>query len=326
MPAPRPRLRAIAAAAPTRCLTSSSKSSSKAAPSSSRPPAGRQRARLTSTGGPGTLPMTYCVALRLNRGLVFAADTRTNAGVDNIAQFRKIHYWRQPGERVLVLLAAGNLSLTQSVVSLLNEQLVEPRRARRSQPATTCRRCIAPRASSAMPCAASAPSTARRWKRPRPAFPARFILGGQIGTEPPRLFQIYSEGNFIEATDDTPYFQIGEHKYGKPILDRVAQPTMRLGEAAKLILLASIRRCAPTYRSACRSTSSSTSAIASTCAARSASSRTTSTSRSCRPPGRKRCARRSPRSKNSTCSAARLDAQFCAAEVRLSRNCHPTAR
>ena len=69
--------------------------------------------------------MTYCVALRLNRGLVFAADTRTNAGVDNIAQFRKIHYWRKPGERVLVLLAAGNLSLTQSVVSLLNEQLVE---------------------------------------------------------------------------------------------------------------------------------------------------------------------------------------------------------
>ena len=74
----------------------------------------------------GTEAMTYCVAMRLNRGLVFAADTRTNAGVDNIAQFRKIHYWCEPGDRVIVLLAAGNLSLTQSVVSLLNEQLVEP--------------------------------------------------------------------------------------------------------------------------------------------------------------------------------------------------------
>lgn len=179
--------------------------------------------------------MTYCVALRLNRGLVFAADTRTNAGVDNIAQFRKIHYWRQPGDRVLVLLAAGNLSLTQSVISLLNEQLVQQeqdvpnlfnvptmyRAARLVGDAVRSIRAIDGAALEAT----------------KTGFAGSFIFGGQIKSEPPRLFQIYAEGNFIEATDDTPYFQIGEHKYGKPILDRVAQPTMRLGEAAKLILL-----------------------------------------------------------------------------------------
>jgi len=179
--------------------------------------------------------MTYCVALRLNRGIVFAADTRTNAGIDNIAQFRKIHYWCQPGDRVLVLLAAGNLSLTQSVVSLLNEQILEPdpeipnllsvhslyRAARLvGEAIRTVRAVDGPALDSA-----------------KTGFAGSFILGGQIGKEPPRLFQIYPEGNFIEATDDTPYFQIGEHKYGKPILDRVAQPTMRLGQAAKLILL-----------------------------------------------------------------------------------------
>jgi putative proteasome-type protease len=179
--------------------------------------------------------MTYCVAMRLNRGLVFAADTRTNAGVDNIAQFRKIHYWCEPGDRVIVLLAAGNLSLTQSVVSLLNEQLIEPdpespslmtvhsmyRAARLVGDAIRSVRAI------------DGPSL----EAARSGFAGSFILGGQIRKEEPRLFQVYQEGNFIEATDDTPYFQIGEHKYGKPILDRVAQPTMRLGEAAKLALL-----------------------------------------------------------------------------------------
>ncbi len=137
---------------------------------------------------------------------------------------------------MLVLLAAGNLSLTQSVVSLLNEQLVEPGPGG-SQPAQRAvhvprraarRRRRAQRARGRRSCARVASKT---------GFAGSFILGGQIKQEAPRLFQIYPEGNFIEATDDTPYFQIGEHKYGKPILDRVAQPTMRLGEAAKLILL-----------------------------------------------------------------------------------------
>jgi putative proteasome-type protease len=179
--------------------------------------------------------MTYCVAMRLNRGLVFAADTRTNAGVDNIAQFRKLHYWCEPGDRVIVLLAAGNLSLTQSVVSLLNEQMIDPEpdavNLMKVQSMYRAARLVgeAVRTVRAVDGAAL--------EGTKMGFAGSFLLGGQIRQEPPRLFQIYSEGNFIEATDDTPYFQIGEHKYGKPILDRVAQPTMRLGQAAKLILL-----------------------------------------------------------------------------------------
>ena len=178
--------------------------------------------------------MTYGVAMRLDRGLVFAADTRTNAGVDNIAQYRKLHFWRQPGDRVLVMLSAGNLAVTQSVVSLLNEQLTadEPGKTHLYNAANMYR---------ATRVVGDAIREARRIDgaalEATKGFFASFIFGGQIGPERPRLFQVYSEGNFIEATDDTPFFQIGEHKYGKPILDRVAQSGMRLGEAAKLMLL-----------------------------------------------------------------------------------------
>jgi putative proteasome-type protease len=206
--------------------------------------------------------MTYCAALKLERGIVFGADTRTNAGLDNIAQFRKLYYWQNPGDRVMVLLTAGNLAVSQSVVSILNEQLSEGvapdagreekggrkdkggRKAKEAKDAKDAE----PRDSlfsvPSMYRAARLVGQAVREVRAidGPAlekfgFAASFILGGQIGQEPPRLFQIYSEGNFIEATDDTPFLQIGEHKYGKPILDRVARPSMRLGEAAKLLLL-----------------------------------------------------------------------------------------
>ena len=179
--------------------------------------------------------MTYAVALNLERGMVFAADTRTNAGVDNISQFRKLHFWKRAGERVLVLLTAGNLAVTQSVVSLLNEQLTADHAPDRPTLMTV----------GSMYRAARLVGEAVREIRTvdGPAleasagFTASFILGGQIGSESPRLFQIYAEGNFIESTEDTPYLQIGEHKYGKPILDRVTHADMRLGEAAKLILL-----------------------------------------------------------------------------------------
>jgi putative proteasome-type protease len=179
--------------------------------------------------------MTYCVAMRLDRGLVFAADTRTNAGVDNVAQYRKLHFWRQPGDRVIVLLSAGNLAVTQSVVSFLNEQLASPEEA-------SATLFTVPSMFRAARLVGDAVREVRRVDGPalemtKAGFSASFILGGQIGTERPRLYQIYAEGNFIEATDDTPFLQIGEHKYGKPILDRVARPEMRLGEAAKLILL-----------------------------------------------------------------------------------------
>ncbi len=133
-------------------------------------------------------------------------------------------------------MSAGNLAVTQSVVSVLNEQLVEEL-SPGAESLHRCPRSIAPRASSATPCARCASATAPALEESGSTFNANFILGGQIGDEVPRLFHIYPEGNFIEATDDTPYFQIGEHKYGKPIIDRVAQPTMRLGEAAKLALL-----------------------------------------------------------------------------------------
>jgi putative proteasome-type protease len=184
--------------------------------------------------------MTYCVALRLDRGLVFAADTRTSAGTANVAQYRKLHYWRRPGDRVMVLASAGNLSVTQSVVSLLNEQLVqEPPKEPAEAHATLFNVGSLYRAARLV---GDAVREVRRVDGPSledtsSGFNATFILGGQVGSEVPRLFLIYPEGNFIEATDDTPFFQIGEHKYGKPIIDRVAHPRMRLGEAAKLLLL-----------------------------------------------------------------------------------------
>ena len=181
--------------------------------------------------------MTYAVALRLERGLVFAADTRTNAGVDNIAQYRKLQHWEKPGERVLVLLSAGNLAITQSVISLMNERLAS---AEDDDDIATLFN--APNMYRAARVIGEAVREARRIDGPsleasKLSFTANFIFGGQIKGDRPRLFQIYPEGNFIEATDDTPFFQIGEHKYGKPILDRVARSDMSLGEAAKLMLL-----------------------------------------------------------------------------------------
>jgi putative proteasome-type protease len=178
--------------------------------------------------------MTYCVGLRLDRGIVFASDTRTNAGVDNISVFSKMHVWERPGDRVLVLMTAGNLAFTQSVVSLLNENCNLGPEHHSLVTATTM-----------FQCARIVGETVREFRRNEqemierdPAlFHASFILGGQILGEAPRLFHIYQEGNFIEATKDTSYFQIGEHKYGKPILDRVAKPEMRMGVAAKLVLI-----------------------------------------------------------------------------------------
>ncbi|MBA5775959.1 proteasome-type protease [Stappia sp. F7233] len=179
--------------------------------------------------------MTYCVGLKLDRGLVFAADTRTNAGLDNVATFKKLHVWEKRGERVLVLLSAGNLAVTQAVVSLLSEQLTSE-----TTPGPTlfsaetmfqAARVVGSAVRSVKAIDGEALATSAE------NFMVSFILGGQIKGEAPRLFQVYAAGNFIEATADTPYMQIGEHKYGKPILDRVTQHDMRLGQAAKLVLL-----------------------------------------------------------------------------------------
>lgn len=173
----------------------------------------------------------------LNEGLVMAADTRTNAGVDNVGRFKKLHTWCKPGDRAMVLLTAGNLAVTQAVASLLEEGTHSKSRKEAAanlmmaktmfQAARIVGRAI--REVKAIDGEALSVKS--------DAFSASFIFGGQIGKERPRLFQIYAEGNFIEATPDTPFFQIGEHKYGKPILDRVARNEMALGEAAKMVLL-----------------------------------------------------------------------------------------
>jgi putative proteasome-type protease len=179
--------------------------------------------------------MTYCVGMLLDKGLVMAADTRTNAGVDNVGKFKKLYTWEYPGERIFVLLTAGNLAVTQAVVSVISEQIEHPAIEGNSL-----------RSIGTMFQAAHLVGDAiRDVKRTDgehlsangESFAASFIFGGQIGNERPRLFNIYAAGNFIEATPDTPFFQIGEHKYGKPILDRVARTEMDLGEAAKMVLL-----------------------------------------------------------------------------------------
>jgi putative proteasome-type protease len=179
--------------------------------------------------------MTYCVGMLLEKGLVMAADTRTNAGVDNVGKFKKLHSWEYPGERVFVLLTAGNLAVTQAVTSMLTEHIAHP-----PETGDTLRS-----AKTMFQAALVVGAAVRSVKESDEgfltangeAFAASFIFGGQIGSEPPRLFNIYAAGNFIEATADTPFFQIGEHKYGKPILDRVARSNMELGEAAKMILV-----------------------------------------------------------------------------------------
>lgn len=180
--------------------------------------------------------MTYCVGLRLDRGIVFASDTRTNAGLDNVATFSKMHIWERKGDRVIILMSAGNLAFTQSVISLINERVDAAGESDKTSIIS---------ASTMFQVARCIGETVRELRRAEKEvidaspslFSASFILGGQIAGEAPRLFQIYQEGNFIEATKDRAYFQIGEHKYGKPIIDRVAKPEMRLGEAAKLLLI-----------------------------------------------------------------------------------------
>ncbi len=178
--------------------------------------------------------MTYCVGLDLKDGLVLLADTRTNAGVDNIATFSKTYLFEQPGERVIALLAAGNLALTQSIINLLHEgietdDIVETLLGAKSM----------------FRAAQLVGEAVRRiYRIDGPAMQAQnisfdvsFLLGGQIRGGNPRLFQVYAAGNFIEATPDTPFLQIGEHKYGKPILDRTARYDTDLYDGVKLALI-----------------------------------------------------------------------------------------
>ncbi|MGB4116306.1 MAG: proteasome-type protease [Polaromonas sp.] len=181
--------------------------------------------------------MTYCVAIKLNAGLVFLSDSRTNAGLDQISTFRKMIIYEKTGDRFMVLLSAGNLSISQSVREILQ---VEQLKDHEGGPPITIWN------AKSMFDAARVLGAAIRRVHERDAddlknsgvdFNVAMIFGGQINGEAMRLFQVYSAGNFIEATPETPYFQIGESKYGKPVLDRVITPETPLEEAAKCALV-----------------------------------------------------------------------------------------
>ena len=176
--------------------------------------------------------MTYCVALNLVEGLLLASDTRTSAGVDHLATFRKMHVFEQRGRAVIVLMSAGNLATTQSVISLLRQQVDD-----HGQPMLLqCRSLYE---------AAERVGSMLRQVIARDAGPSAggvdfgssFLVAGQIAGEGPRLFNVYPQGNFIESAAETPYFQIGEVKYGKPILDRVITHVTPLRDAAKCALI-----------------------------------------------------------------------------------------
>lgn len=177
--------------------------------------------------------MTYCVGLRLDAGLVMLSDTRTNAGLDNISRFGKMFTWERPGERALCLMTAGNLSITQGVVTALNEACA---RDDAGEEVETVLNCVSMFRAAQLVGEAMADQQ-KRYREQLEESGARsgatLILGGQRRGGRPRLFLIYDAGNFIEATEDTPFFQIGEHKYGKPILDRVIAPDTPIPTALK---------------------------------------------------------------------------------------------
>lgn len=180
--------------------------------------------------------MTYCCGILVRDGLVMIADTRTNAGVDNIATFRKLHVFEKPGERLLALASAGNLSLSQTVVSMLSEG-IENRETGEVETLLN--------APTLLQAAQRIGRTIRQLHDSEGAaleandvkFDVSFLLGGQIAGGPLRLFMIYAAGNFIECTPDTPYLQIGEHKYGKPVLDRAIGYATDLYDALKIGLI-----------------------------------------------------------------------------------------
>ncbi len=177
--------------------------------------------------------MTYCLGMNLDAGLVLVSDSRTNAGVDNVGRFEKMRVFAREGDRVVVTLSAGNLSVTQNVLSLMEQ------RARGGGEHSLWM------AESMYDIACLLGEAMREVQRREGDYlrkhnieaSASFILAGQIRGESPRMFLVYTEGNFIETSHDTPFFQIGEIKYGKPILDRVIEPSTALEDAVKCALI-----------------------------------------------------------------------------------------
>ncbi len=177
--------------------------------------------------------MTYCLGILLPAGLVLASDSRTNAGVDQVAQVRKLARLTVPGNRVIAILSAGNLATTQAVVTSLREQAGSGTFGHDLYAARTMFDVANIVGGKLREVIARDGSFVQPYGDPS----GNFLVGGQISGEPPRLFQIYSAGNFVEASDRSCFLQIGETKYGKPILDRALQPRTSLDEAAKLALL-----------------------------------------------------------------------------------------
>ena len=178
--------------------------------------------------------MTYCIGVKLDQGMILASDSRTHAGVDNFAKFCKMTVFERPGDRVIVLLSSGNLAGTQAVIGVLNQRCAIGDVAESLWGARTM-------FDVAMLVADAMRQIERRdgeyLQENEISFNASFIVGGQVAGEPQRLFRIYSEGNFIEASVDTPYFQTGETKYGKPVLERVVTRSTPLAEATKCVLV-----------------------------------------------------------------------------------------
>ncbi len=180
--------------------------------------------------------MTYCVGMMLDKGMVLMGDTRTNSGVDNISTFRKLHHWEVPGERIITVLTAGNLATTQGVVSQLEERNKAPEERHNSlleaptmfQVASIVGRLLRETIIA---------TDKENGQEASGTFTASMIVAGQIRGMEPRLFLIYPEGNFIEASFDTPFFQIGETKYGRPILIRGYSRDMSFEDAVKLLMV-----------------------------------------------------------------------------------------
>ncbi|WP_237153528.1 peptidase [Oryzibacter oryziterrae] len=180
--------------------------------------------------------MTYCVGILVKEGLTMIADTRTNAGLDNVSQYKKLHIFERPGDRMITIASAGNLAITQAVLSFLSEGIENPETGQVetiwTQPSMFKAAQLVGRAIREV-YRIDGPSL----EKSNAGFEITMLLGGQVAKGRLRLFMIYRQGNFIEATEDTPFLQIGEHKYGKPILDRAITFSTSITEALKLGLI-----------------------------------------------------------------------------------------
>lgn len=180
--------------------------------------------------------MSYAVGVRTSEGLVMAADSRTNAGPDQVSSFRKLHVFEKPGEKYVVAAIVGNLSLAQALAAELRGQDPRGRPKKGVDLLDAANMADAARLAGQAIRAIEA-QDGGALSRHGVAFDVTVLIGGQIGKERHRLFQVYPAGNYIEATDETPFFQIGERKYGKPVLDQTLTAESSLGVAVRAALL-----------------------------------------------------------------------------------------